>query len=94
MDNFGGSIDDWEYVKDDFTYLTEIGKAGARRQIRKERTSLKKKCAKTLRGSDKKLNGTYYCRANHWMALGHSRNPDRNLQKIATQLTEHYFRLG
>src|SRR5258708_3350364 len=33
MDNFGGSLDDWEYVNDDFTYLTEIGKSGARRTI-------------------------------------------------------------
>ena len=37
MDNFGGKIDDWEYVRDDFTYLTDIGKAGVRRLIREER---------------------------------------------------------
>lgn len=48
MDNFGGSIDDWEYVKDDFTYLTEIGKAGARRQIREELNKLKEEMRKDI----------------------------------------------
>ncbi|HYR76592.1 MAG TPA: hypothetical protein VEM96_12205 [Pyrinomonadaceae bacterium] len=36
VDNFGGSLQEWDFVRDDYTYLTEIGKAGARRLIREE----------------------------------------------------------
>src|SRR5881275_3349707 len=40
VDNFGGSLQDWEFVRDDYTYLTELGKAGALKLIREERRRL------------------------------------------------------
>lgn len=48
VDNYGGTPDDWEYVKDDLTYLTETGKAGARRQIREELNKIKEESRKDI----------------------------------------------
>jgi hypothetical protein len=48
VDNFGGSLQDWEFVRDDYTYLTEIGKSGARRQIREELNKLKEEMRKDI----------------------------------------------
>jgi hypothetical protein len=36
IDNFDGSVQDWELFHDDYIYLTEIGKVGARKLIRAE----------------------------------------------------------
>ena len=36
VDNFGGSPDTWEFLREDFQYLTDKGKAGARKLIRDE----------------------------------------------------------
>jgi len=39
-ENFGGSVETWELVRDEFEYLTETGKAGTRKLIREERRRL------------------------------------------------------
>lgn len=36
FEGFGGDLQTWEIVKDEYTYLTEIGKAGVRKLIRNE----------------------------------------------------------
>jgi hypothetical protein len=40
FDNFGGSLQEWEFVSDQYTYLTPLGKAGARKLIRDEQRRL------------------------------------------------------
>lgn len=37
VENFGGSLQNWEIVKDEFTYLTDVGKIGVRKLIRDEK---------------------------------------------------------
>jgi len=48
VDNFGGSLQDWEFVRDDYTYLTEIEKSGARRFIREEVRRLEQEMRKDI----------------------------------------------
>ena len=36
VDNFSGSLQEWEFLKSDYMYLTELGKAGAKRLIKEE----------------------------------------------------------
>jgi hypothetical protein len=48
IDSFGGSREDWELIRDEFEYLTEVGKAGARRQIKEELNKLKEESRKDI----------------------------------------------
>jgi hypothetical protein len=48
VENFGGSLEMWELVSDDFTYLTEIGKSGAKKLIREELRRLEKETRKDI----------------------------------------------
>jgi hypothetical protein len=41
MENFGGSLEQWEYVRDDFTYLTDVGQAGVKKLIRDEQAVIR-----------------------------------------------------
>lgn len=53
FDNFGGSLQDWEFVSDQYTYLTPLGKAGARKLIRDQRRQLEEDRRKDIEWQQK-----------------------------------------